>query len=331
MIPGCLETEPAAAVRAQVLVIDDMLPAALLVAARIGRIEGVEAIPFESPIKALAWCRQQVPDLIIVDYRMPEMDGIDFIKAFRTLAADEFVPIIVLTAETDRSVLYAALDAGATDFLRKPFDEVELIARGRTMLQLRQYNRMLCMANQELERLATTDPLTGALNRRAFLTAAENEITRTRRFGGPMCVLMIDLDHFKQINDSYGHAGGDQALRQFVSGVLSLIRGTDRLGRIGGEEFAVLLPQTDTDHALILAERIRSGPWQVAWPACNPGSFTFAVSIGLVDTNAPTTSIEDMLQKADAALYQAKKTGRNRVVRFVADGPEVITNGQDQE
>lgn len=325
--PGTGATFPntlrAAEVKTRVFVIDDMPASALLVAARIEGIEGVEATVFENPLEALDACRAQCPDLAIVDYIMPEMDGIEFVKAFRNITTAEFVPVIVLTAETDRRILYAALDAGATDFLRKPFDEVELIARCRTMIQLRRYYRMLSAANADLERLATTDSLTGALNRRAFLSALAEESQRIRRYGGASCVMMLDLDYFKQINDTFGHAGGDEALRLFVAGLRTHCRSTDRIGRLGGEEFAILLPETDRIHALTLAERIRAGPWVVSWPASEGGVFSFAVSIGVAEIKEGSGDGNTALQQADLALYHAKSSGRNAVACF-ADGISAI-------
>jgi two-component system cell cycle response regulator len=165
----------------------------------------------------------------------------------------------------------------------------------------------------ELRRLATTDPLTGAANRRHFLERAQLELARVKRYGDPVSILMMDIDHFKRVNDSRGHAAGDLALQMLVGACHEMLRETDLLGRLGGEEFAVLLPETTDDDAFDVAERLRRGLEALAIPH-DPEPFHFTVSIGLTRCEAADAGIEQPIARADKGLYEAKKEGRNRTV-----------------
>jgi two-component system cell cycle response regulator len=165
----------------------------------------------------------------------------------------------------------------------------------------------------ELRRLATTDPLTGAANRRHFLERAQLELARVKRYGDSVSILMMDIDHFKRVNDSRGHAAGDLALQMLVGACHEMLRETDLLGRLGGEEFAVLLPETTDDDAFDVAERLRRGLEALAIPH-DPEPFHFTVSIGLTRCEAADAGIEQPIARADKGLYEAKKEGRNRTV-----------------
>ncbi len=171
---------------------------------------------------------------------------------------------------------------------------------------------------EELRRLATTDPLTGAFNRRHFMVLADEEVSRATRHGRPISVLMLDIDHFKKINDTYGHAAGDEALKRTVDTVQSQLRGSDVLGRFGGEEFAVLIPETDTEGAMALAERIRCAVEciTVVWEG---QTFSFTTSVGVATLHGDY-DVEEAFNHADQALYEAKSSGRNRVISADAPG-----------
>ncbi|MBK3736610.1 PAS domain S-box-containing protein/diguanylate cyclase (GGDEF)-like protein [Azospirillum brasilense] len=168
-------------------------------------------------------------------------------------------------------------------------------------------------SEERLRRLSITDPLTGVSNRRHFVEAAEQELTRARRHGRPVTLLMLDLDHFKSINDTHGHAVGDEALRTFTAAGRALLRENDLLGRTGGEEFAILLPDTDVAGARMVAERIRRRTAELAVPSGDQ-AVRFTVSIGVACCAAGTRDVDAMLSSADEALYRAKAAGRNRVV-----------------
>ena len=167
----------------------------------------------------------------------------------------------------------------------------------------------------ELEILANTDPLTGILNRRAFLSRAEEERARAQRYGRPMSLAMIDIDHFKAVNDSYGHAAGDQALRHVAGIISSALRQSDLFGRLGGEEFALLLPETDEPATVVMAQRLRRGvarsEIEIGAPHSKP--VRVSVSIGVAGLHGQEETLDELLQKADQALYCAKRTGRNKV------------------
>jgi diguanylate cyclase (GGDEF)-like protein/PAS domain S-box-containing protein len=165
----------------------------------------------------------------------------------------------------------------------------------------------------ELRRLATTDPLTGAANRRHFMSAAEIELERSVRYGHQMSVVMLDIDHFKKVNDRYGHAGGDDALKATVAACYDTLREVDLVGRIGGEEFAILLPETDAAGALEMAERLRARIATIRVAATDDAVITFTASLGTAGRDSETT-IDSLLARADQALYRAKAEGRNRVL-----------------
>lgn len=175
--------------------------------------------------------------------------------------------------------------------------------------------------NEELRRLATTDELTGAYNRRRFMTRADEELARFRRYGRPLSVLMLDLDRFKELNDTHRHRTGDEALRRFVLACRETLRDIDVLGRLGGEEFAVLLPETTLDDAMAVAERIRQRVTEVEVPTPSGASVGITVSIGGSDVGSGDPSIEAALARADEALFAAKHGGRNRTERRSAPRP----------
>lgn len=176
-------------------------------------------------------------------------------------------------------------------------------------------NDVNALKNSEaaLRRLSITDPLTGAFNRRHFMETAERELERSRRYGRPMSILLLDIDFFKKINDVHGHLSGDEALRRFVRTCLGQLRVCDVLGRLGGEEFAVLAPETDAEGAMQAAERLRAAVEQMTVDS-DKGGFRLTVSIGVCAAVGGACAVDDLLSQADKALYQAKSAGRNQTV-----------------
>jgi diguanylate cyclase (GGDEF)-like protein len=171
-------------------------------------------------------------------------------------------------------------------------------------------------AEAELRLLATTDPLTGLANRRHLIDRAERELLRLQRFSNPFTLMTLDVDHFKRINDTYGHASGDRALCGLAATCIGLVREMDVVGRMGGEEFTIVLPETSGDEAMSVAERIRLGIADLRFDADPPDSeFGFTVSLGVAECRQDDVRIEQPLARADRALYEAKAAGRNRVVR----------------
>jgi diguanylate cyclase (GGDEF)-like protein len=176
---------------------------------------------------------------------------------------------------------------------------------------------------KELMLLATTDPLTGVLNRRSFLERGAIELERTRRYDRPMTVLMIDADHFKHVNDRFGHDGGDAVLIALTQSLSAGLRISDLLGRLGGEEFAILLPETGPDDAEMLADRLRTRVSELRVATKN-GTATLTISVGSAAIDANTTDFSSLLERADKALYEAKKAGRNRVVNSLSTAAQPV-------
>ena len=294
-------------------IIDDVLPNALLIKGIVKRIEGVEATTFTSPVEGLQWCKDQNPDLILLDYHMPELNGLEFLEAARGHDTLVDAPIVVITGEEGKEVLYRALDAGANDFLHKPIDDVELIARSRNMLRLRARQQDLAVANDKLRLLANTDALTGLANRRYFLECYDLEFERARRYRRPLSVAMLDIDHFKRVNDTYGHEAGDGVLRALSKIMLRELRTIDRVGRMGGEEFAICLTETEIGGAKLACERLVAAAAAASVDTGN-GRVDFTVSIGVTAITSDFDNPLGILKRADALLYQAKSAGRNCVV-----------------
>ena len=258
------------------------------------------------------------PDLILLDLMMPEIDGLEVCKRLKNNAKYADIPIIFLTASNEEEKLIAAFESGAVDYINKPFKKPELLARIRNHLLLKHtIEKLISMqinlqdALVKVEKYANTDPLTGILNRRSLFEIANQEFSRVQRYGPPFSIFLIDLDHFKNVNDNYGHQIGDIALCTVVKDIQNTIRNVDFLGRYGGEEFMLILPETDGEQALILAERIRK---LVASSIIETekGNLKLTLSIGITSYDPKDRSLEDMISRADRGVYQAKKLGRNR-------------------
>lgn len=241
----------------------------------------------------------------IVDWEMPLLDGLEVCWRLRADERTRHIHLILITARTNSDALIQALDAGADDFIYKPFDKASMWAR------LRAATRILTM-RRDLLRLAQLDPLTGAFNRRAFTDRANQERQAAVAQNLPISLLAADIDHFKKVNDTYGHASGDEALRRFVSVCQGTMMHNEVLGRIGGEEFAVLLPGSDFAQAEAAGERIRSA-LEAVDIRNEQHLFRITVSVGVAQFRSGHETLEETLTRADEALYRAKREGRNRV------------------
>jgi diguanylate cyclase (GGDEF)-like protein len=261
--------------------------------------------------EALELCQTEHYPIIITDWVMPEMDGIELCQAIRSRPSEQYVFILLLTSLDKKDELITGLDAGADEYLVKPFHEVELAAR------LKAAQRILNL-EQSLKQLAMHDQLTGTYNRGYLDKQLAKEIQRSWRYNHPLSIIIGDIDHFKRVNDCYGHQAGDQVLKEFVNRVNRSIRNeNDWIARYGGEEFVIVLPETPPAGCLIVAERIRN--LIAATPVTVLGErIEVTVSFGAI-TVENTILMEEMtldviLGKADECLYRAKETGRNRVV-----------------
>lgn len=297
----------------KVVVVDDSMPNAMYMEGLAKKIDFVDTILFTDPSEALQWCRAEQPDLILLDFVMPEMNGSEFIRRLLEERDNRNVPIIVITADEERATLHQALEAGATDFIRKPVDPTELIARTRNLLKLRGNQIELAETVQRLHVLATTDMLTETANRRHFLERTEAEMARARRFDEQLSLAMLDADLFKNVNDTYGHAGGDAVLRALARTCRQMLRSHDVVGRLGGEEFAICMPATAKEKAEIVCNRLRIAMEELVVES-NAGGIRFTVSIGVAAYDAGADDLERFMSRADEALYAAKDAGRNRVV-----------------
>jgi diguanylate cyclase (GGDEF)-like protein len=256
------------------------------------------------------------PDLILLDLMMPDLSGIEVCEKLQAQPQWQDIPVIFLTASNQKTHLIDAFAKGAVDYVTKPFEPVELLARVKVHLELKQTRDTLLKTLEQLHRLATTDALTGVANRRLLFELGHKMLGATQRHNQPLSLLMIDIDHFKQINDTYGHPVGDQVLQKLVEALQENLRQEDLLGRLGGEEFTAILPLTDLDSAHAVAERCRQ---QVAALDIQPAllqhsSIHITISIGVAARCAQDTTIDSLISRADHALYEAKRQGRNQVV-----------------
>lgn len=245
-------------------------------------------------------------DIFITGIEIGEVTGLELCWDIKSTPETAHIYTVILTASSDQTRIVESLDAGADDYVVKPFVKAELRAR------LRAAARIVRMQNSLIE-LAEKDPLTGAANRRRFMKSLNDEIARHERYNSIFHVLMLDIDHFKSINDTYGHNIGDDALIETVSRLKASVRKQDLVGRLGGEEFAILLPETALDNASMLAERLRQA---IADISINLGfeKLNFTVSIGVSGPSENIASADEILTSADECLYKAKRGGRNRVI-----------------
>ncbi len=264
---------------------------------------------------ATGWERIRIDptvQLVITDWMMPGLDGPGLIKKIRDAALPYYVYALMLTARQDRTDIVAGLQGGADDYLTKPIDPREFVARvvvGERIVHLEQELRS---SRDEQRYLASHDLLTGTLNRRAFYERLSGLVGAEEQ--GPFSLLMLDIDHFKLVNDHFGHHIGDQALQRIVQSVRLCVRDTDWVARWGGEEFVILLPATNYEQAAQIAERIRLTIARTPLIVSETVAVSLQVSIGL--TSAPQISsaeLDHLLRAADGALYNAKESGRNQV------------------
>ncbi|MGB8601669.1 MAG: PleD family two-component system response regulator, partial [Rhizomicrobium sp.] len=258
-------------------------------------------------------------DLIIVSLGVRGFDGLRLCSQLRSLPQGRHVPILVIVSEGDKRKLNQALEMGVNDYLTRPVDKNEMVARVRTQLRKKRYADHL-RQNVELSlEMAVTDQLTGLHNRRYMSRHLENLLSQSKQTGKPLAFAIMDIDFFKTVNDTYGHDIGDEVLREFASRVTANVRGIDLACRFGGEEFVVVMPDTDLTFAYAVAERLRkqveSTPITISR---SPGTLNITVSIGIAALGGADDTADALLHRADQALYQAKRTGRNRVVADAA-------------
>lgn len=252
------------------------------------------------------------PRMALLDWMMPGQNGVDVCRALRKLRPEPYTYVLLLTAKDAKESVVEGLESGADDYLTKPFNPQELKARIRVGLRLLDLEDNLVQAREAMRFKATHDILTGVWNRGAILEALDREIWRSRREGLSLGVLIADLDHFKSVNDTYGHAAGDAVLQEITKRMRTDVRPYDAVGRYGGEEFLILLPGCNGSTTRDKAERLREGISRDP-VATSAGILKVTLSIGGVATGDwPEDNANQILQMADSALYRAKGEGRNR-------------------
>lgn len=266
---------------------------------------------------AEAWRMLQqtdAPKLILLDWNMPEMDGVEVIRRVRAAETDEPPYIILLTSKDEKESLVAGLDSGANDYIVKPYDAEELLARIRVGQRMADLQAGLVQARRELAFQARHDALTGVYNRRAIMEALTREIARAGRGGGPLAVGIGDIDHFKSVNDRHGHAVGDEILCAIVRRLENGLRTYDHLGRWGGEEFLIIAPGCPPGEAFRVFDRLRASIAAEPIPT-KAGPISVTISLGVAVGDGSQAGA-DLFTAADAAVYRAKDEGRDRVCLF---------------
>jgi len=265
--------------------------------------------------------------LLITDWIMPGIDGIELCKRARKMKREKYLPIILLTSLKEKKDLIEGLNAGADAFLSKPLNMAELKAHiqvierilhleeqlATQIIEVKDAHKKLKDALNKIEEIANTDELTAISNRRNIMDCLDKELERALRYGTKLSILIIDIDHFKRVNDNYGHLCGDIVLKKFALIIQDTIRNCDHFGRYGGEEFIGIFPETPIEEPIHMAERIREKISNTQFIINNESKLKITISIGVAVYSGSKENSYTILSRADKALYRAKESGRNRV------------------
>jgi diguanylate cyclase (GGDEF)-like protein len=295
---------------ATILVADDSLLIRAIVRNGLEE-EGYQVVEAADGLSALERCRKRAPDVVLLDVEMPGIDGLEVLRQLKSDTRLQNIPVVFLTGRTSTEDIVAGLRGGAHDYLKKPFEPAELLARVGSAVHVKQLQDQLWERNVELERLSRTDALTGLYNRWHLVDELARQRRTADRHHDPLAVILFDIDHFKRINDTYGHPAGDLVLCEFARRLPEELRAGDVAGRWGGEEFLILMPRTDLAGAMAAAERIRAAT------ATNPVTVagqTITVTVSGGCAVGPAQDPDELIHAADARLYEAKTSGRNRIV-----------------
>ncbi len=304
--------------KAKVLLVEDNKLQADIIREFLSR-NGYEVVTVDNGVAAFKAAQMHHVDIVLLDRILPDMDGGDVCRWLKIDPNTRDIPIIMLTAKAGLDDKISGLEAGADDYLPKPFEESELNARIFVRLrskahedELKQKNRQLEDMLMRVESLAIMDPLTGLYNRRRFEAILSTEFKRSHRYNNPLSCLVIDVDHFKKINDTHGHQTGDAVLKECAQVIQNTIREVDTAARWGGEEFIILVPNTSKENGKRAAERIWKAVGGHAFAVLPGVQVTVSIGVaGIPDPAIQTT--EQLIHTADVAMYEAKKKGRNRV------------------
>jgi len=295
----------------KILIIDDSPDALRVAKTRLAR-EGLDILCADGGVTGLELARRENPDLILLDLDMPDMTGFEVCRTLKSDLDMCMIPVLFLSGSTTAEDKVKGLDLGAVDYVTKPFDAFELCARVRAALRTKHLQDLL------IEH-AHIDPLTGLPNRRALMERLQREWTQMKQHGGHLSFIMADVDHFKQVNDRFGHHIGDVILHEIAAAIAQQCRETDLPARYGGEEFGVIVPHATSADAARLADRCRNAVASVC-VAVHKENVTATVSLGVADSRT-ANSLESLIKHADEAMYQAKQAGRNTVRTYEVPNP----------
>ena len=301
----------------KVMIIDDRKSSADRLAAMLA---GHHEVKVEyNPAEAVFATAEGDFDLVIVSLALEGLDALRLCSQLRSLERTRSIPVLAITDSEDNARMIRGLEIGVNDYLMRPIDKNELQARARTQIRKKRYaDRLRDNVQQSIE-MAITDGLTGLYNRRYMETHLGSLVEQAASRGKPLTILVLDIDYFKAINDTHGHDAGDEVLREFATRIRKSIRGIDLACRLGGEEFVIVMPETDMAVAAIVAERLRrriaSEPFAIAQGA---KAIDVTISIGIATLDTSDDNAATILKRADQALYRAKRDGRNRVVADAA-------------
>jgi diguanylate cyclase (GGDEF)-like protein len=271
--------------------------------------------------EALELLGKKTFQVVITDIILPEMGGLDLTKIIKK---DNDSDVIVMTGYSDDYSYEEAINIGASDFVIKPVRLEELMLRLKRVLKERDLTKERIRMMEKLQKLAVTDGLTKLYNSRSFYSQLETEVDRFNRYKHPLALLLLDLDHFKDYNDTYGHLEGDKVLVRFSQIIKSCLRANDTAYRYGGEEFTVILPETGGEEAGTVAQRIRSALETERFSPVNGKEVKITISIGVTEYQ-PKEELSTFIQRADKAMYRSKQKGRNMVSMLYADAPTEST------
>lgn len=299
----------------------------LLVEDRVGSVERIETALGESntlqvaadPQAALFAAAEEEWDLVLVSLSLKEFDGLRLCSQLRSLDRTRNIPILIIVEPEDTARMLRGLDIGVNDYIARPVDKNELKARARTQLRKRRFAEQLRANVTQSMEMAVTDALTGLYNRRYMEGHLNTLVSDAAQRGKAISLLIMDIDYFKAVNDTHGHDVGDEVLRELARRIRETIRGIDMACRLGGEEFVIVLPETDMALAYHIAERVRQSICNKTFPIPSAGiNLDVTISIGIAGLEEPEDNADTILKRADKALYRAKRDGRNRVVADAA-------------
>jgi diguanylate cyclase (GGDEF)-like protein len=312
----------------KVLVVDDQYDNVKLLAYELTD-HGYQVVTAFNGHQALEIARSENPDVILLDVMMPGMNGVEVCGELKKDVNLRPIPVIMVSGREMDDDVIRGLDAGAHDYVTKPFNARIVMARVRSAARAKEAHDLITQMNQRLADLASTDGLTGVKNHRHFREALDTGVAFATRTQLPLSVIMLDVDHFKTINDAHGHAFGDEVLCTVAKILRGAVREYDVVARYGGEEFAILLPNSDAAAGRTLSERLRATVAEHPWPV---GCVT--ISVGVSTLQNPAGTNVKLVEQADRALYHSKRTGRNRITHhddLLPETPEAFASQAEEE